>query len=157
MVMKLLATFSTMIGGVISDIYIGDERNTPTAVFSGTAFFGTGLGPSVSGFAAQNISWPWIYYLQTITSATVLALVAAYFQENRGSVLLRRKASVLNNYYITLRKSSYCINIPSNMKKKRFFKGSDEERRDMTTEKHWQKQSSYHPTDYLFIYLLLLH
>jgi len=86
-----------MIGGVISDIYIKEERNTPMAIFSGAAFFGTGLGPLVSGLIAQNISWRWIYYLQAIMSAGVLILVAIFFQETRGSVLLRRKARMLNN------------------------------------------------------------
>ena len=41
------STFSTMVGGVISDIYHTEDRNTPMALFSGAAFFGTGLGPLV--------------------------------------------------------------------------------------------------------------
>ncbi|MCJ1233261.1 hypothetical protein MMC14_001216 [Varicellaria rhodocarpa] len=41
------STFSTMVGGVISDIYHTEDRNTPMALFSGAALFGTGLGPVV--------------------------------------------------------------------------------------------------------------
>ena len=41
------STFSTMIGGVISDIYHAEDRNTPMVLFSGAVLFGTGLGPLV--------------------------------------------------------------------------------------------------------------
>jgi MFS family permease len=59
------ATFSTMVGGVVSDIYHARDRNTPMALFSGAALLGTGLGPLVSGFIAQHTSWRWIFYVQT--------------------------------------------------------------------------------------------
>lgn len=51
------SVFSTMVGGVVSDLYRAEGRNTPMALFSGAALFGTGLGPLVSGFVAQNTSW----------------------------------------------------------------------------------------------------
>jgi len=51
------SVFSTMVGGVVSDLYHAQDRNTPMALFSGAALFGTGLGPLVSGFVAQNTNW----------------------------------------------------------------------------------------------------
>lgn len=51
------SVFSTMVGGVVSDLYHAEDRNTPMALFSGGALFGTGLGPLVSGFIAQNAHW----------------------------------------------------------------------------------------------------
>jgi hypothetical protein len=51
------SVFSTMVGGVVSDLYHAEGRNTPMALFSGGALFGTGLGPLVSGFIAQNTTW----------------------------------------------------------------------------------------------------
>lgn len=51
------SVFSTMVGGVVSDLYHAESRNTPMALFSGGALFGTGMGPLVSGFIAQNTSW----------------------------------------------------------------------------------------------------
>ena len=51
------SVFSTMVGGVVSDLYHAEGRNTPMALFSGAALFGTGMGPLVSGFVAQNTSW----------------------------------------------------------------------------------------------------
>lgn len=42
------STFSTMVGGVIADIWPKEERNTPMALFSGAVLLGTALGPLVS-------------------------------------------------------------------------------------------------------------
>ncbi|OCL11783.1 MFS general substrate transporter [Glonium stellatum] len=93
------STFSTMVGGVVSDIYHTEDRNTPMALFSGAALFGTGLGPLVAGFVAQNTTWRWIFYLQTITCGVMIAFVCVFFTETRGSVLLSRKAKALNKWY----------------------------------------------------------
>lgn len=93
------STFSTMVGGVVSDIYHTEDRNTPMALFSGAALFGTGWGPLVCGFVAQNTTWRWIFYLQTITCGVMIALVCVFFRETRGSVLLSRKAKALNRWY----------------------------------------------------------
>ena len=51
------SVFSTMVGGVISDLYHAEHRNTPMALFSVGVLFGTGFGPLVSGFIAQNTTW----------------------------------------------------------------------------------------------------
>ncbi|KAF2655037.1 MFS general substrate transporter [Lophiostoma macrostomum CBS 122681] len=93
------STFSTMVGGVVSDIYHTEDRNTPMALFSGSALFGTGWGPLICGFIAQNTTWRWIFYMQTITNGLVVALIIVVFQETRGSVLLSRKAKALNQWY----------------------------------------------------------
>lgn len=53
------STFSTMVGGVLSDIYHAKDRNTAMTLFSASALGGTGLGPLVSGFIAQNTTWRW--------------------------------------------------------------------------------------------------
>jgi len=53
------STFSSTVGGVVADIYMPKERNTPMTLFTGSALFGTGLGPLVSGFIAAHTSWRW--------------------------------------------------------------------------------------------------
>lgn len=107
------STFSTMVGGVVSDIYHTEDRNTPMALFSGAALFGTGLGPLVCGFIAQNMSWRWIFYVQTISCGTMVALIIVIFKETRGSVLLSRKAKALNQWYEAREEAGYFgLNMP---------------------------------------------
>lgn len=108
------STFSTMVGGVVSDIYHAEDRNTAMALFSGSALFGTGLGPLVSGFIAANTTWRWIFYLQVITCGVVQVIVVLFFKETRGSVLLSRKAKKLNQYYEKLEEAGYVgLDMPS--------------------------------------------
>lgn len=93
------STFSTMVGGVVADIYHTQDRNTPMALFSGAALLGTGLGPLCSGFIAQHISWRWVFYIQVISCGFLILLVVVFFKETRGSVLLSRRAAILNKWY----------------------------------------------------------
>lgn len=93
------STFSTMVGGILADIWETSERNTAMTLFTGATLFGTGLGPLVSGFVAQNLNWRWVFYLQIMTSGTLVALVTIFFKETRGSILLSRKAKKLNRWY----------------------------------------------------------
>lgn len=111
------STFSTMVGGVVSDIYHTEDRNTPMALFSGSALFGTGLGPLVSGFVAQNLHWRWIFYIQVITGGLMVAVICVIFKETRGNVLLSRKAKSLNAWYEARESAGYYgFNVPKNYK-----------------------------------------
>ncbi|PLB38670.1 MFS general substrate transporter [Aspergillus candidus] len=101
------STFSTMVGGVISDIYHTEDRNAPMSCFSGAVLFGTGLGPLISGFIAKRASWRWVFYSQAIAAALFLAILFFFLDETRGSVLLSRKAKALNQYYDALEDAGY--------------------------------------------------
>jgi MFS family permease len=101
------SVFSTMVGGVVSDLYHAHDRNTPMALFSGGALFGTGLGPLVSGFIAQNINWRWVFWVQVITCGILITAVTLFFRETRGSILLSRKARALNKWYEELENAGY--------------------------------------------------
>ncbi|PGH10297.1 hypothetical protein GX51_00054 [Blastomyces parvus] len=101
------STYSSIIGGVLSDIYVTEERNTPMALFSGAVLFGTGFGPMISSFMVHHISWRWVYYMQAILSAVVTVAVMMFFSETRGNVLLSRKAQVLNKWYEKLEEAGY--------------------------------------------------
>jgi MFS family permease len=101
------SVFSTMVGGVVSDLYHARDRNTPMALFSGGALFGTGLGPLVSGFIAQNTNWRWVFWVQVITCGILITAVTLFFRETRGSILLSRKARALNKWYEELENAGY--------------------------------------------------
>ncbi|KAI9931303.1 hypothetical protein ASPWEDRAFT_166747 [Aspergillus wentii DTO 134E9] len=101
------STFSTMVGGVISDIYHAHDRNTPMALFSGAALFGTGLAPLLSSVVVYHTTWRWIYYSHAIVSAFFVVLIFLFFKETRGSVILSRKAQALNAYYESLEKAGH--------------------------------------------------
>lgn len=101
------SVFSTVVGGVISDIYVAEDRNTAMAIFTGAALSGTGVGPMVSGIITAHLSWRWIFYLQTITCGLVVVALFLFFPETRGSVLLSRKARVLNMWYEEVERACY--------------------------------------------------
>ncbi|KAL5363336.1 major facilitator superfamily domain-containing protein [Aspergillus floccosus] len=96
------STFSTMVGGVISDIYHAEDRNTPMALFSGAALFGTGLAPLLSSVITYHSTWRWIYYSHAIVAGVFTIVIFLFFKETRGSVILSRKAAALNKYYEAL-------------------------------------------------------
>lgn len=96
------STFATMVGGVVSDMYAAEERNTPMAIYSGAALTASGLGPMVSGFIVSRVNYRWVYYHQAIFLAIITVLVFFFFNETRGSVLLSRRAKVLNQYLASL-------------------------------------------------------
>ena len=107
------STFSTMGGGILADIYISSERNTPMVLFTGATMFGTGVGPLVSGIVAENLLWRWVFYIQVFTSGFLIALIILFFRETRGHIVLSRKAKVLNKWYEALEAAgSLGISIP---------------------------------------------
>lgn len=129
-----------MVGGVISDIYHADDRNTPMALFAGSALFGTGLSPLISSVIQTRTSWRWIYYSHAIAAGIFTVIIYLFFEETRGSVLLSRKARALNKYYEEREKSGYFGVIVSMdekgasrlVKRIRWRVKSDEERDSLT-------------------------
>jgi hypothetical protein len=96
-----------MVGGVISDIYHAQDRNTPMALFSASALFGTGLAPLISGVIVSHTTWRWVFYSHAIVSAAFVVIIYFFFKETRGSVLLSRKAQKLNKYYEALEEAGH--------------------------------------------------
>ncbi|RMZ75774.1 hypothetical protein DV738_g5308, partial [Chaetothyriales sp. CBS 135597] len=93
------STFSTMVGGVVADMYTAEDRNTAMTIFAGAAFFGTGLGPLVSGLIAYHMSWRWVFYVQAISCGTVAAASIFLFEETRENALLAKQAKALNKWF----------------------------------------------------------
>jgi multidrug resistance protein len=108
------STFSTLVGGVVSDIYNAKDRNTAMALFSGAAMCGTGLGPLISSILVTYTTWRWCFYLQVITDGVLMVFLIFLFKETRGSVLLSRKAKALNKWYDQLESEGhYGVVMPS--------------------------------------------
>jgi len=100
------SVFSTMVGGVIADLWGKQDRNTPMAIFSGVVLMGTGAGPLFASIMAkrlaENKAWKWVFWHQVITSGLCILAFVFFFRESRGSVLLSRRARALNNWYESL-------------------------------------------------------
>ncbi|KAJ5538538.1 hypothetical protein N7494_008017 [Penicillium frequentans] len=125
------STFSTMVGGIVADIYKPRDRNTPMTLFSVAAIFGTGLGPLVCGFIAEYTTWRWIFYIQIIIAGMITVAVIVFFAETRSLVILREKAKKLNEWYEALEASGrYGVQFPTEEKilRIRWKIAGDEER-----------------------------
>ena len=120
-----------MVGGVISDFYTAEERNTPMVMFSAAALFGTGLGPILSSVIVYHTTWRWVHYSHAIVSGVLVAVMVLIFKESRGNVLLSRKAKVLNAYYEKLEAAGhYGVIMPG-----------DEVEKERSTRIRWQVKS----------------
>lgn len=92
------STYSTLVGGVISDVYRPWERNVPMAIFSGGALAGIGLGPLVCGFIGEYSSWRWVFWHQVIANALLVGCFVYFVPETRESILLSRECHRLNKW-----------------------------------------------------------
>lgn len=95
------SVFATLTGGVVSDLYHKEDRNTPMALYTLSVMIGTGIGPLVSGVIVDHLGWQWIFYLQLITTGSITAAIIFGFKETRGNVLLKRKCDALTALYAT--------------------------------------------------------
>ncbi|KAF5987873.1 drug proton antiporter YHK8 [Fusarium coicis] len=90
------AVFATLTGGVVSDLYRKEDRNTPMALYSMTIMVGASLGPLISGTVVELLGWRWIFFIQVIAIGITTTTLFLFFEETRSNVLLRRKCFVLN-------------------------------------------------------------
>ncbi|RPB21585.1 putative MFS transporter [Terfezia boudieri ATCC MYA-4762] len=90
------STFSTMIGGVISDIYHTDSRSIPMSIFTTTVLSGTAIGPTIFSLIVVHLGWRWTNWFQLIINTVSFGVLWFGLKETRGDVLLRRKAMALN-------------------------------------------------------------
>ncbi|CEJ88548.1 hypothetical protein VHEMI04750 [[Torrubiella] hemipterigena] len=98
------SVFSVLLGGVIADLWDKEDRNTPMALFSGAVLFGSGLGPLIASSICELIPdrtlfWKWTFWHQVILDGALLIALILFFAETRASVLLSKKARILNQWY----------------------------------------------------------
>jgi len=108
------SVFSTMVGGVIADMWGAQGRNAPMALFSGSVLAGTGAGPLVAAVITDRLgpprpgdAWKWVFWHQVVVGGVLMVAIVVLFRESRGSVLLSRKARALNRWYEELERAGY--------------------------------------------------
>ncbi|KAI5307367.1 hypothetical protein KEM55_008349, partial [Ascosphaera atra] len=104
------SVFSSLLGGIVSDMYPSEKSNIPMALFSSGAIFGIGFGPLVCGFIEARHSWRWVFYFQAIVEGVGTVYAFFFLKESRSSVLLSRKAATLNDWYEKLEKAG-CVGV----------------------------------------------
>lgn len=113
------SVFSSVMAGVLADLWKKEERNTPMALFSGAVLAGTGAGPLIStvfvnGIDDDTLAWRWCFWHQTIMGTLLVAAIIIFFRESRASVLLTRKAKTLNQWYAELERAGiYGVRFPN--------------------------------------------
>lgn len=85
-------------GGMLADCNHAAQRGLPMAFFGSIGLAATGLGPLASGFLVENLGWRWIHWVQLMMNVFCLLFFVVFLKETRGSVLLERKAKILNEW-----------------------------------------------------------
>lgn len=104
-----VSVFSSVVGGMMADLWHKEERNTPMALYSGSVLIGTGAGPLVAAGIVDRVknptlAWKWCFWHQVIANVLLLAALGFFLSETRASVILRHKATALNKWYEKLEK-----------------------------------------------------
>ena len=86
------SVFSSVVGGVLADLWAREERNTPMALFSGFVLGGTGAGPLVAGgimfsMGETTAAWKWTFWHQVISTGILLVSLLVFFRETRALLL----------------------------------------------------------------------
>lgn len=82
-------------GGVLSDLFISEERGKALGVYSLAPLLGPAIGPIAGSFITANTSWRWIFYSTTIADGLIQFLGLFFLQETYPPVLLQRKKAKL--------------------------------------------------------------
>ncbi|CAH0021311.1 unnamed protein product [Clonostachys rhizophaga] len=113
------SVYATLTGGVVSDLYHKEDRNTPMALYSLSIMAGTGLGPLVSGAVVDHLGWRWVFYIQACTVGFTTLIIFVFFQETRSNVVLRKKCRAMNNA-ISENTSATWLQFQSEMEERKF-------------------------------------
>lgn len=78
-------------GGVLSDLFIAEERGQAIGLYSLMPLLGPAIGPIAGGWIAERTTWRWVFYSTTIACAIVQVAGLFFLQETYPPVLLHRK------------------------------------------------------------------
>ncbi|KAJ7141168.1 major facilitator superfamily domain-containing protein [Mycena epipterygia] len=86
------ASFLSVAGGSIADMFSGSAVSTPMAFYTISPFLGPEFGPLIGGFINQNLYWRWTYRILIIWTFAELIAIFLFVPESYAPVLLKRKA-----------------------------------------------------------------
>ncbi|KAJ7304629.1 major facilitator superfamily domain-containing protein [Mycena albidolilacea] len=89
------ASFLSVAGGSIADMFSGSQVATPMAIYTISPFLGPVLGPLIGGFINQNLYWRWTYRIMLIWTGAEMLAIFLFVPESYAPVLLKRKAARL--------------------------------------------------------------
>ncbi|CAI9634561.1 unnamed protein product [Alternaria burnsii] len=82
-------------GGVLSDVFLADQRGRAISIYSLAPLLGPAIGPIAGGFISQNTTWRWCFYATTIFTAMVQCFGFFFLQETYAPKLLEWKRNKL--------------------------------------------------------------
>ncbi|KAF5487525.1 MFS transporter prlG [Colletotrichum siamense] len=85
----------TLGGGLISDMFLLEQRGTANSIFSVGPLFGPVLGPILGGFISERAGWRWVYWVLLAACITLAVIVFGFSRETNHVVLLRRRTEKL--------------------------------------------------------------
>ncbi|KAJ6538823.1 major facilitator superfamily domain-containing protein [Mycena vulgaris] len=86
------ASFLSVAGGSVADMFPGSLVGNPMAVYTICPFLGPVFGPLLGGFINQNLYWRWTYRILIIWTFVQLVAIFLFVPESYAPVLLQRKA-----------------------------------------------------------------
>ncbi|KAF7315940.1 RNA polymerase II-associated protein [Mycena indigotica] len=102
------ASFLSVAGGSVADMFVGPAVSTPMAVYTASPFLGPVFGPAIGGFMNQHLDWRWTYRISLIWMFVETIAIFLFVPESYAPVLLKKKAARLrketgdNNYWAPL-------------------------------------------------------
>ncbi|KAI6093654.1 MFS general substrate transporter [Hypoxylon rubiginosum] len=82
-------------GGVLSDLFIPEQRGSAMSMYSLAPLLGPAIGPIAGAFITENTTWRWAFYATCIADAAIQVAGLFFLQETYATVLLARKRAAL--------------------------------------------------------------
>ncbi|XXG94507.1 hypothetical protein Hte_000764 [Hypoxylon texense] len=82
-------------GGVLSDLFIPEQRGRAMSMYSLAPLLGPAIGPIAGAFITENTTWRWAFYATSIADAAIQVAGLFFLQETYAVVLLARKKAAL--------------------------------------------------------------
>ncbi|KAF7305789.1 RNA polymerase II-associated protein [Mycena chlorophos] len=89
------ASFLSVAGGSVADMFVGPAVPTPMAVYTISPFMGPVFGPAIGGFINQNLYWRWTYRISLIWMFCQMVAIFLFVPESYAPVLMQWKAKRL--------------------------------------------------------------